>query len=65
MKLTIKTAADIAADAQAQNLAQQHAQAQAYLDSTDWLIVRLAETGKPIPPDVIKARAKARHLLSA
>ena len=65
MKLTIKTAADMAAEARAQKLAQQHAQARAYLDSTDWLILRLAETGTPIPPDVTEARTKARHLLSA
>jgi len=39
-------------------------EARAYLASTDWLAVRLAETGKPIPSDIIAKRAKARETLS-
>lgn len=32
----------------------------AYLQSTDWYVVRYAETGTAIPEDVIAARAAAR-----
>jgi hypothetical protein len=39
------------------------AEAQAYLDSTDWYVVRMAETGVPAPADVTSKRAAARLLL--
>ena len=39
------------------------AEAQAYLDSTDWYVVRFAETGVPVPVDVTAKRAAARALL--
>ena len=39
------------------------AEAQAYLDSTDWYVVRMAETGVPVPADVTAKRAAARALL--
>lgn len=32
----------------------------AYLRDTDWYVTRLAETGTPIPEDVLAARAEAR-----
>lgn len=38
--------------------------ASAYLAATDWLVTRLAETGKEIPLEVKDARAAARELLS-
>lgn len=34
------------------------------LAATDWYVTRLAETGKPIPPEVTVARAAAREALS-
>jgi len=37
-----------------------NAQGRAYLASTDWYVVRLAETGAAIPEDVIAARQAAR-----
>lgn len=40
------------------------AEARAYLDDTDWYVTRLAETGRPIPPEVTAARAAARETLS-
>lgn len=36
----------------------------AYLQGTDWYAARQIETGKPIPDDVQRKRAKARDLLS-
>lgn len=35
-------------------------EALAYLASTDWYVVRFAETGVAIPEDVVQARAEAR-----
>ena len=32
-----------------------------YLNSTDWYIVRHAETGEAVPPEVTKARTDARN----
>ena len=32
----------------------------AYLTSTDWYVTRQAETGTPIPPEVLAGRAAAR-----
>lgn len=37
---------------------------QAYLTSTDWYAVRMAETGVAIPDDVVTARANAREEIS-
>ncbi len=39
------------------------AEAQAYLNSTDWYVVRFAETGVAIPQEVTDKRAEARELL--
>lgn len=41
-----------------------NAVAQACLASTDWYVVRLAETQKPIPADVLAARASARAAIT-
>ena len=37
-----------------------NAKHRAYLNSTDWYVVRQADTGTPIPQDVLDARAAAR-----
>lgn len=39
------------------------AEAQAYLNSTDWYVVRFAETGVAIPDEVKTGRAAARLIL--
>jgi hypothetical protein len=44
--------------AQAQQ--QTNATARAYLASTDWYAIRLAETGVEIPEEILEARAAAR-----
>ena len=40
--------------------AKQREAAKSYLDSTDWFVTRLAETGKPVPDDVAAKREAAR-----
>lgn len=35
-------------------------EARAYLNSTDWYVVRFIETGVPIPQDILDARQAAR-----
>jgi hypothetical protein len=65
MKLTIKTAADLAAEVRQAELDAAAASARDYLADTDWLVVRAAETGKPVPEDVAKSRAKARETINA
>lgn len=35
-------------------------QARVYLASTDWYVMRLQETGKPIPQEILDARQAAR-----
>lgn len=57
----IKTAETSAADLQAEYVQQ----AWSYLAQTDWMVVRLAETGKELPPGVAKKRARARVLLGS
>lgn len=37
-----------------------NAESIAYLVSTDWLVVRMAENGTPIPIDILTKRAEAR-----
>ena len=37
------------------------AEARAYLNSTDWYVVRFAETGAEIPKDILVARQSARE----
>lgn len=43
--------------------AQKNIEARAYLASTDWYVVRKAETGADIPADIVIARQKAREAL--
>jgi hypothetical protein len=37
-----------------------NAEARAYLASTDWLIIRLQETGEAVPSEILTLRAEAR-----
>ena len=39
---------------------RKRAEAKAFLDSTDWYIVRKAETGEEVPADILKQRGQAR-----
>lgn len=57
------TPEEIAAWQAERDTKQTKAEAQAYLLSTDWYVVRFAETGTAIPQDVAEARAAARLLL--
>ncbi len=38
-------------------------EARAYLNSTDWYVVRFAETGVPIPQEILDARQAARSAI--
>lgn len=38
-------------------------QAQEYLNKTDWYIIRLMDTGQPVPQEVIESRQAARALI--
>lgn len=40
-----------------------NAESLAYLDSTDWYVIRLTETFVEIPDDVLKARQAARDAI--
>lgn len=40
--------------------AAKNAEARAYLASTDWYVVRFAETGEAIPDDILAERQSAR-----
>lgn len=55
-----KTAAEVAAEATADEQARINAEARAYLASTDWYVTRQQETGAPIPDVVLTERAAAR-----
>jgi hypothetical protein len=43
--------------------AKANADARAYLASTDWYVVRFAETGVAIPDDIATARQEARDAI--
>jgi hypothetical protein len=43
--------------------AEKKAQAQAYLNSTDWYYARLAETGEEVPAEVVSKRKECRDLI--
>lgn len=36
-------------------------EARAYLSSTDWYVIRLTETGEPVPEEVSRKRKSARE----
>lgn len=63
MKLKIKTVEELLAERDAQEREKARAEARAYLASTDWLVVRQAETGMPVPDEVAEKRAAARQKL--
>ncbi|MGY6535336.1 MAG: hypothetical protein ACXIVG_08335 [Pararhodobacter sp.] len=65
MVLKIRTAADLAADAEAAEQARAAANARRYLAKTDWMVIRAAETGLPLPDDIAEARAVARRIATA
>lgn len=48
-----------------QILVQQLAEAQAYLERTDFYYPRFLETGEPAPEDVVQKRIEARELIRA
>lgn len=56
----MKTAEQKAAEAATAEQACINAAARAYLTSTDWYILRLQETGEPVPLDVLEQRSAAR-----
>lgn len=60
MGLIIRTAEQIAAEAQAREAEIRRNEARAFLASTDWMVVRFAETGTPVPADVAARRVQAR-----
>lgn len=64
MKMTIKTADDLAAEAAAREVEAEKTKARAYLADTDWMVTRRVETGAEVPADVTQARATAREVLS-
>jgi len=53
----------ITAPTTARLLERQH-EARVYLAETDWMVIREAETGKPVPDDVRQRREAARRTLS-
>lgn len=64
MKLSITPPADLDAARIAAQRAALRDEARAFLAATDWLIVRRAETGTEVPPDILQTRAQARRVLS-
>lgn len=63
--MLIKTAAELAAERLDAERDSARATARSYLAQTDWLVVRQAETGTPVPPEVLTARAEARAIARA
>lgn len=55
------TAEDKARQAEEAQRAADNTEARAYLASTDWYVIRLQETGQPVPEDVLASRAAARE----
>jgi hypothetical protein len=43
--------------------AEARREAAAYLAQTDWMVVRYAETGQPMPAQVTAQRARARAII--
>lgn len=52
--------ADPAQPTEEQLQQQANTQARAYLAETDWYVIRLQETGEPVPEEVMVERAEAR-----
>ena len=64
MPLIVKTAEDLATDAEAAQRARDAIAARRFLADTDWMVIRATETGKPMPEDVAAQRAAAREAAS-
>jgi hypothetical protein len=60
---SIKTAEELEAERVANELAKQVAEAQVYLNSTDWYYARLTETGEVVPGEVVTKRKESRDLI--
>lgn len=54
---------DINTPTEEQVLEQKIAEAQAYLNSTDWYYARKAETGEDVPVEVVAKRVEAREFI--
>lgn len=55
---------DAMAEIEAAGLSEkEQAEARQFLNSTDWYVTRMQETGKPIPQDISDKRAAAREKL--
>ena len=65
MPLIVKTAEDLAAEAEAAQRAREAIAARRFLADTDWMVIRAAETGKAMPEDVAAQREQARKVASA
>ena len=64
MKLIVKTAEDLATEAEAAQRARDAGDARRFLADTDWMVIRATETGKPMPEDVAAQRAAARKAIA-
>ena len=62
--IKIKKKAEIQEQEAAATLKTQIKQAQDYLSSTDWMVVRQSETGVVVPDEVSLARQEARNTIS-
>ena len=60
MSLIIRTREQIDAAREATERARAATEARRYLAETDWMVIRAAETGTPIPAEVAAARMAAR-----
>jgi len=58
---TLNIEADVPQPSAATLQSQANATAQAYLASTDWMVIRQQETGVAVPQEVADARAAARQ----
>lgn len=57
----VKTAEQKQSEAEQQAKENTNEEARAYLNSTDWYVVRFAETGVAIPQEILDARQAARE----
>jgi len=60
----VLSAADQHDQAEAIRLSRERDMLLAYLTQTDWLVLRAAETGTPIPDDIRVKRTEARTAIS-
>jgi inosine/xanthosine triphosphate pyrophosphatase family protein len=64
MILTGKTREEVASESNLAHNKSKVSEMRQYLSDTDWYVVRFAETGKEIPPDVSDTREKYRKSIS-